>query len=389
MKNKLFSFFFLILLLSIASFSAGDQSRPSQERFLSIADIHFDPLAGCQHAKKPCPLALKLMNASASDWQQILEQDGASAVSGAFQETNYPLLKSTLMQLEKINQQQHPRFGLILGDFLEHDNRRQYILYSGDRTFLGYQLFVKKTLQFMTDQFHVYLPKLEIYPVIGNNDSYSGDYRVVPDGKFLHDTASTWAGYLIGSENRASILRDFPTAGYYAVTVPGSSTDRILLLDTVLFSKNAKGKKMHAAADQELVWLDQQLKMASRNKQHVLLAFHIPSGIDINLFLKHKFDIETDFWQTKYVDAVANIVKHYPSVVTGMLTAHVHVEFFQFIKIRPIGNVLARFTPSISPIFGNNPAMKLFTITPDWHIGDPETYFLRLDRGVDLGWQQE
>ena len=85
----------------------------------------------------------------------------------------------------------------------------------------------------------------------------------------------------IDPKNRTRFLQTFPYAGYYEITPPGSPDDKILILNSVLFSVKAKGPDIAAAAAQELAWLKQVLSEASANHQRIWLVFHISMGIDV------------------------------------------------------------------------------------------------------------
>src|SRR5258708_38205464 len=120
----------------------------------------------------------------------------------------------------KVQQEAHPQFALLLGDFLAYKINEDYMKFSGDTTQEGYEHFIKKTIQFLTQEIKQKLPKTTIYPVVGNNDSYTGDYGIVPNGKFFAETGNTWNSFLIDQESRQSFLQDFKTSGYYSAIIP-------------------------------------------------------------------------------------------------------------------------------------------------------------------------
>src|SRR5688572_17290688 len=141
MTRLVFCLFGLVFLL----FSQATYSQKNN-RFISVADIHFDPFIGCETAPHPCSLLSKLQQSRYQDWEKIFEAY-RQPISEYYQDTNYPLLKSTLAELNLVNEQDHPQFVFILGDFLAHHFRQKYRKYSGDRSIESYQAFVKKTLQ--------------------------------------------------------------------------------------------------------------------------------------------------------------------------------------------------------------------------------------------------
>ena len=222
MKDMLKIIFKWIVILSFiliyqAAYALETKENQTIDNFITIADIHFNPYAGCEKMPVPCPILNKLREASYQNWESILEKNSDKSISGYYHDTNYALLKSTLFELGQINQKEHPYFVLVLGDWLAHSYRKQYIKYSGDKSAMRYQEFVKKTLKFLTQEMKQTFPDIDVYPVVGNNDSYTGNYNVVPRGAFLRDTAETWVTLIKDKTNQKNFLRDFSVGGYYVV----------------------------------------------------------------------------------------------------------------------------------------------------------------------------
>jgi len=370
--------------MSGQSFAA---SIPPIEQFISISDLHFNPFSSCKTASlSSCPIVDKLRVANYQDWDDILIQDGEDQLAKVGEETNYPLFASTLETLQQLEQEKHPAFGIVLGDLLAHDFHGRYIAYSHDYSTKGYEDFVNKTFQFITYKLHEAMPNLDIYGVVGNNDSYNGDYYVVPNGSFFHDTAKMWANLVRQPNNKTALLKDFPTAGYYAVMLPDKHT-RLIVLNTVLFSSHIEGKESDLAANQELGWLHQQLFSAAQEKQHVLIAFHLPPGIDVHNTVKTVFGNVKEFWQPAYQKAFLAEMQNNASIVIGILPGHLHMDAFQLIEAQQT-TLPVIFTPGISPQFGNNPGFKLYSIDSEsGALKDFDAYYLPKQR--ELGWQKE
>lgn len=373
----------LLIILFICSnciFAAEQKSA----KFISFADIHFDPFVDCEKAPQPCPILKKLRNASYQDWESIFEKYGQHHLSSSGQDTNYDLLQSTLAELQKIHEKDHPQFALILGDFLAHNYRDQYIRYSNDKTLAGYQAFVKKTLQFLTIEINDIFPDIDVYPAIGNNDSYGGDYDVKPNANFLHDTQVSWAQLIKNKSNQANFWHDFAKSGYYVATVPNDPNQKIIVLNTVLFSTKVTGAGVNKAAQTQLLWLGQQLQSAQQHKQKVILAFHIPADINVS----GDFGVIWKFWKPIYWDEFKKIAKKYLQTVTIILPAHIHKDIFQIIMLGSFSKIPVNFTPSISPIFGNNPSFKVFTYDlPEFNITNVNTYTVDLGNGENGSWE--
>lgn len=377
MKSRILklSLIFTLLLGSHTSWAEG-QIQSSNE-FISVADIHFNPFASCKVSLRTCKIVAELRAADYQQWDGIFKKydDGVLAKSG--EDTNYRLFKLMITELKQLKQEGRPEFGLLLGDFLAHNFRRQYLEFAHDPSARGYAQFVQKTLQFMTSQLHQVFDDVDLYPVVGNNDSYTGDYSVVPQGKFFQNTAVTWSTLISDKTNRSSLLSTFPTAGYYSVQLPEKKL-RIVLLDTVLFSTNTSRRNADAAR-QQLKWLDAELNSASQQKQFVVLAFHIPMGIDVIKTIRNRFGSITQFWRDEYTQKFEEEIRKFPGIIKLILPAHIHMDSFQLIAANQIANIPVIFTPSISPNFGNHPGFKVFHYDPqNFELDDYETYFLSL-----------
>lgn len=382
--SRLTKILFVISIFVISNTSWASESQPIQTaKFLSVADIHFDPFSGCSKAPKPCVLLKKLREAKYQDWSAVFEQYGDKKLSGFLHDTNYPLLKSSLIELQEISKKENPQFVIILGDFLAHKYHEQYIKYSGDKSRAGFQAFVKKTLQFLTYELMTVFPKIDVYPLVGNNDSYTGDYSSIPDGKFFRDTADIWSVLIKNKENRENFKREFPEAGYYHVSLPGNKNQQIIILNTVLFSGRVRNKTTNKAAEVELKWFHKQLQNAAAHHQPVLLALHIPIGIDIFATVQSKFSHIKQFWHKAYTDQFENELSLYSGNVMGILAGHIHRDLFQTLTLNQYSNIPVIITPSISPIYGNNPGFKIFTYdVQTLQLKKNETYDLSLDKVV-------
>lgn len=351
----LFYLFFILCLL----ISKGSQA---EQNFLSIADIHFDPFTDCHVSLNACRLLTQLNQTDPAKWNEIFKKNSQSP-SKTGEDTNYTLLKITLAKIKLVNQTEKPIFALIIGDFLAHRFKSKYILYSHDFSKANYQSFVKKTMIFITDQLKTALPNINIYPVLGNNDSYSGDYHHDSHGTFLRDTASTWVNFLNDTNARHIFLKNFPSDGYYAINTQGNPNIRIILMNSTLFSIYASGKNLKSAADRQITWLHQQLVTAKAHHQHVFLVFHIPPGVNIyNTFKKHLIPPET-FWKEKYTQLFLKEVNQFSENINAILYAHIHRDIQQFLPMKKINKVPLYMTPAISPIFGNMPEFRLFFYT--------------------------
>lgn len=344
----------LILLVTSFSIYAGKNIN-----FVSMTDIHFDPFITCYRAEtKPCPLVLRLRQAPAAEWVSILAQS-EQVPSPYRQDTNYPLLASSLAAAKKTSEAAHSSFVVILGDFLSHHYHEYYVKYSGDKTQAGYQAFVKKTLEFLSLQIKAAFPALDVYMAVGNNDGYFGDYTAEPNGKFYHDIGPLWESVVENKKNKISLQKTFKTGAYYAVDVPGEKSLRIIVLNSVMFSNKISDHNIGKAAEDEFNWLHQQLQFAKAKHKKIFITMHVPMGIDVYATLRVRLFTLIETWKKKYSVRFQAELQEFSPQIAGVLAGHLHSDWFQILTL-PRGEVPVSGTPSISPIFGNNPGFKVF-----------------------------
>lgn len=344
--------------------------------FLTLADIHFTPFLSCKN-QSPCKLAQRLKQAPASQWGAILDDEKTYA--GYREDTNYRLLVSALKDASKTAQDKNARFVIVLGDTLAHGYRRLYKYYTGDKSFAGYTAFVNKTFQFVNDEIVKSFPKIDTYMVVGNNDAYRGDYATRVNGAFFKNEGVLWSGLIHNQQNRSSMLRTFDEAGYYAVKLLNHT--RLVVLNTNLFSTKARGYNLEKTAKQQLNWLHDQLADAKKQKEAVLIAMHIPEGIDVYATLRLRGISVVELWKEKYIDAYQEEIEEYAPEVVAVFAGHLHSDWMQLLRFSKLNEVPVVGTPSISPVFGNNPGYKIYTYSPtEKKLTDFVTYYLSLDK---------
>lgn len=351
---------FVIVGCGLCLASSAIAEREASITFLSLSDIHFDPFVTCYAAKqKPCPFVLRLKNAPASQWPALFAANDQHKPVYR-QDTGYPLLEASLAAAKTAADKYHVQFVWVLGDFLGHNLRKSYRLYTQDKSLAGYQAFINKTLAFVSNEVNKTFPKVDVYPVIGNNDTTSWDYHVIPKGGFLGDTKDAWAPFIKNAANRSAFNASFPYAGYYAVTVPGDDALRVIVLNTVLFSYKSQGAAADVAASQQLRWLNDQLQAAVDQHQKVLIAMHIPMGIDVYASLRIRLFTLIYLWRPNYAAQFKESLARYSNVIEGVFSGHLHSDWFQLYSIDNDHAIAMAGTPSVSPIFGNDPSFKVY-----------------------------
>lgn len=359
---------FAICLYSLGEFSAYAEENPPPENvyFLGLADIHFDPFVNCDSSGGRCPLIAKLKNASASEWPRLLAAAHIQA-SHRGQDTNYSLLQSALMKASKEAQKENAQFVIVLGDMLGHDYRNDYKAYSGDRSYAGYVSFANKTMAFLTNEFARVFPDKSVYMVVGNNDSYSGDYVTRPHEQFFQDTGAMWARLIKDPSNKASMQKTFSIAGYYAVQINPSL--RLLVLNSVMFSHKALGRGSEQAAVVELAWLHKQLVAAKEKNERVLIAMHIPTNIDLYAMSRIYLFKLLDLWKSNYTKVFQADLKEFAPQIVGVMSGHIHFGWFHVNQDHvPLAGV-----PAISPIFGQAAKFKLYEVPAAGRLQESDT----------------
>lgn len=347
MKNTLIGL--VILLFTSVSHAAS---------FVAVSDIHFNPYYACSKNVMPCPLVVKLRDTDSTQWEAVLQQYDAQKLAAYDDDTNYGLLQSALSALKITSKQISPKFVVILGDFLAHNYQENYHFYSGDPTQLGYQQFVKKTLQFLTAEINKTFPEIPVYPVVGNADSYGKDYAMLPQGLFFKEVAQLWKPLLHNQRSEKYFAQVFPVSGYYTVEPSPVKGMRIIVLDSVLFSPYAQSSDVEQAANQQLDWLAEQLKIAANKNQKVWFFMHIPVGIDAYKTARYPLHFIYEFWMPVYANKFLKLLDQYSPVIVGMFTGHTHMD--GFVLLGKNHQLSDSFVPAISPVFGNNSAFKIY-----------------------------
>jgi sphingomyelin phosphodiesterase acid-like 3 len=359
------------LLLCVFAFA----SPAFAETFLSVSDVHFDAFADPT-------LVTKLEAADVAQWSAIFASSSTTAFSPSGSDVNDPLLRSAIAEMQK--RLPSPAFVLISGDFLAHKFDQTYQQYATDKSPAAYTAFVTKTIAYVASLFHEAYAGVRIYPTLGNNDSDCGDYAVAPDSVFLKNFRDVWSP-IVASR---SFDRRFPTGGYYHADVPSLKNVRIVSLNTNFFSSNYKnpcGKPGPDPGLRQLEWLDAELLLARAEHKRVWLLFHIPPGMDV-------YDSETyggkcphltteTFWKSEYQDQYLRITAAHRKTIAGSFAGHTHQDEFRIAT-----SDFIHITPSISPVFGNNPAFEIVEIDRTGNVIDYTAWHLP---NVALPWTRE
>lgn len=270
------SLLLVAVLASTASSFPADINAGSTKsaHFLSVADIHFDPFLSCPLVGN-CPLVDKLDQAPANAWQAIFEKEDHSLPHYS-KDSNYSLVKSSMAAIKTEAQAKKVEFAIVIGDAITHEFEFKYRRYTRKFNKNNYQAFIKKTMEFLAIQLRAALPTQNIYFAVGNNDSYQGDYATNANGAFFKESGALWAKQLNAKKDQSDLQQQYLKAGYYALNAPEQANLRLIFLNSVIFSKKARGKNLNVLAQEQLEWLQHELSQAAEKKTKSIYYYAYP-----------------------------------------------------------------------------------------------------------------
>lgn len=344
----------LLLLILIEFILVSNGNLPAQNKFLNFSDIHFDPFYDTTLVKK-------LDREGFDEWESILKTSKLKTFSPYGKDCNYFLFKSTLAQMK--SRIPHPDFIIITGDFMSHKFNENYEHFAGSSGKLF--RFVEKTIRFTNFMITKYFPKTQIIVTLGNDDSYCGNYMVEPEGKFIKMFYDTWKESINKHADNMDnkLLKKF---GYGMVNLNDIEKGKMIILNTIYFSTNYKNTCGNYADDpgsDELIWLNKTLRKCKDRNYKVWMSFHIPPGIDIYGTIHGKGSCQQKIfptWKKNYNEKFLEIISEYSSIINSTFAGHFHRDDFRVIMKDNNPVSFISITPSISPIYGNNPSYKVF-----------------------------
>jgi hypothetical protein len=354
----------LAALLSTAFSAYPPEREPLRQTLstgtaVSLSDIHFDPFFDSS-------LLNDLIAADATKWQAIFAGSSVQGYGANNFDTNYTLLNSTLENVYK--QAPNPDFIIISGDFLRHDFQKTYRDSVPNSDTQAINTFISKTISFVTGMIAARFPNTPVYPALGNNDSYCGDYNDEPGGKFLSATAQTWQTLIKDPANASSFMKTFPMLGAYSIIAPTSKTHRVIVLNSNFFSRkyyNACGNPHVQPAHDEMNWLDNELQSAAAKQEQVWLLYHILPGVDVFTSVQNSNKTHTlqavAQWNETYLQQFTDLMTKHSSTIVGSFAGHIHKDGFELVQSKHKPSVYVHITPAISPVYGNNPGFQVLT----------------------------
>jgi len=362
------SLLLMLLLVGCGRDSSEKTASQSKVPLVIFSDVHFTPFYDVT-------IFDDLVNSPVEEWVDIFERSSVTDLSSWGQETNYPLLKKAL---DAASQEiKDGQAAIFPGDILAHNFPKTFFELYGEEDQEALRSFVYKTVVFFATQVRERFGNVPVMFTLGNNDSYAGDYLLVPGGDFLADTAEAFYNmFLLGEADWENYFSTY-TAGGYFVAEPLGAKVLFVCMNTVFFSQH--GSNDCSASDNniattELDWLEQVLEKAQKDRKQVFMVVHIPPGMSIYSTVKSYMDgdgkiSDADvFWKASCQNRFLEICDRYASVISTIFSGHTHMDEYRLIlerdgeSYRPAINA-----PAVSPQYGNNPAFRIVTLRgEDW-----------------------
>ncbi len=340
--------------------------------FLVISDIHFNPMAGLNQEQFQTLQALPTER-----WSGYLDSLKQPPVSYG-KDSNYAVMTSALdaakMRLPK------PAFVLYPGDFLAHQWQANYDRLAPETIAenpQAYRDFTTKALSVVAGEFAKRFPHTPVLATLGNDDSYCGDYWIQPDGLFLVSFAKLWQPRLRDTVEEKAFRQSFPALGAYRAELPELPADRLLVLNSVLWSGSycsmdfAPGKQNccdcsspGAQPGRALMrWLKDELEQARTDRKRVWLLMHVPPGLDSYVEEQDSGKSKAaELWKDEFSTRYMSLIDEYRDILHVSFTGHTHMDDYRIDRINGEPILLHKIAPAVSPIFGNNPAFQVFQL---------------------------
>ena len=390
----------IIALIAIITLSCSvnnqETNKTSESKFINFTDIHFNPFYDTT-------LVYSLNKYNVEKWDSIFSSTQTQNISQYDQETNYYLLETALDAMQK--QLKKPDFLIMTGDFICHDFGEIYAKQTNNHNYQSMHKFLLKTISFVTSRVQARFPNTLIIPTFGNNDSYCGDYHLQNNGKFLEDFSNLYLPILHGSlsDTEANNLKQH---GYYCVTNPNNTAHKIISFNSIYLSTkydsddyswncDCKTDKniQDSIANLQFAWLEEQLVDSKAKNEKVWIITHIPAGVNVYKTIDDNKNLTSVtpflYWKQNYNKLYLELLEKYSNQIFTTMTGHTHMDDFKLHNTN-LAKAYIHISPSISPVFGNNPAFQIV----DYNIQKAEftnytTYYIDIAKGNIASWQKE
>lgn len=373
-RHRHYLSFLLIALIGVLSGCSGGVGEYS---IVVFTDVHFDPFYD--------PSLFSELNGSSEDeWDDIFRTSTVTGPPAWGSETNYPLLTQALVSA--CREATSTPFLLFAGDILTHSFSTKFYEAYGQEDDAAMRSFTYKTVSFFADEVREHCGDVPVMFTLGNNDSYEGNYKIEPGGSFLADTLDLFYTYfLLHGADYDAFAATYAAGGYYATDLLHSNLV-FISLNSILFSPRAADGS-EGAADTQLDWFEATLADARSEGKKAWILLHIPPGVDIYSSVNNYMDesgalSDADtMWKEVYQQRYTEILQSHADVVSMTFAGHTHMDEYRLsIDVDGSGAEPVIVTPSVSPVFNNNPAFKVLTVSSvQWSPSDYRSLNYPLD----------
>jgi hypothetical protein len=347
---------FIFLLARAASASGDPDHSPWPRKFVVISDLHFTGETN--------------ENESFTKRVRNAEKFG--------DDSNGTLIASVLKSI--LSNCPDPLFVLVQGDILAHDIRRVQSA--------NFETADKYVVQQFRDH-----QLTNAFVALGNNDAPHGQDYAAPDEPLLMGLIDDWTP-LLRPENQSDFKTLINNQGCYSTDLPGLTNHTLIVFNSTLFTKRflAQPAANKGLAGQQWDWLTNAIQRATNKSIHqkIWLSFHVPPGIDpfsTIIVGKPIMSLWDDTIQNQFLGLLARMPQ-----ITASFAGHTHRDEFRIVKHGHDPVAFIHISPSVSPIYHNNPAYQIFTVAANGDLLDCETFRLKdvpqINRGND-NWTRE
>ncbi len=251
-------------------------------------------------------------------------------------DTNWTLWSATLAAMHRAAP--HPAVILVTGDMLEHHFPRDRAL-------------AESTMRRIARSLRATFPGVPIVVALGNNEDPCGDYHPTGSGPYLDALSTIWN-------------RPLADEGHYIAGVRGVA--RFVVLDDVYWSSfyHPCSKSAVRAGARAMSWFAGALAATSATSPAVVVA-HIPPGTDVmGTLYAHRFLI-FHYLRSPFEREMLQALTQNASRIAFAVVGHAHRSDF-----RLLASVPEIIVPSVSPIFGNNPAFVTLSVGKNERLAD-------------------
>ncbi len=267
------------------------------------------------------------------------------------------LWEAAKSEIDSVIKKSHPKFLIVLGDLPFHS--------------LGNLSDVDSSLLNVYNDFSK-IARTNNLPLLiapGNNDSYSGDYKPL--------TANHPVFFQQDTNNVATYANDslaVPLGCYSVFPFGRSGRFRVVILNSNIFSSHldwqsrlsSYGANQSTDADTEMRWFGNQLHEACEDSEHVLIAMHVPPGLDGNQTIRDH--VNRYLWFSAGIqNSFLDLIHEYQDNIIGVLASHTHMDGIRLLRNDNRDSITSMLIsePGIAPGHGNNLAIKLIEYNAD------------------------